>query len=105
MIVENTRDTLCVHLLNSTQEWAAHLLDISYFGARVALLDDYQITPENIIRLRIEIPESKVAEGLSPFLNLHGKLVHQHGHMLGIKYEPMTEADAELLDRLLTNLT
>lgn len=66
---EHTRYPLraFAELGNSTQEWAAHLLDISYFGARVALLDDYQITPGNLIRLRIEIPESKVVQGMSPF--------------------------------------
>src|SRR4051812_46416019 len=104
---EHTRYPLraFAELGNSTHEWAAHLLDISYYGARVALLDEYQLTPGNLIRLRIEIPESKVEQGMSPFLNLHGRLVHQHGHMLGIKYEPMTEADAQLLDVLLANLT
>lgn len=90
---------------NATNEWAAHLLDISYYGARVALLDEYQLAPGNAIRLRIEIPEEKIRSGMSAYLNLQGKLVHQNGHMLGIQYEPATDADASLLDKLLTSLT
>lgn len=103
---EHTRYPLRAYaeLGNSTNQWEAHLLDISYFGARVALLDEYQLSPGNAIRLRIEIPEKNRSEGMSPYLNLRGKLVHQQGHMLGIQYEPMNDSDANLLDLLLANL-
>ena len=89
---------------SSDKEWAAHVLDISYQGARVALLDEYHLCAGDSIRLRLEIPEIKVPAGKLPYIHLQGNLVHQQEHMLGIQYEPATDEDAELLKQLLDNL-
>ena len=91
-------------LSNSDKEWAAHVLDISYYGARVVLLDDYHLCAGDSIQLRLEIPEMQVAPGSLPYLHVNGTLVHQQEHMLGIQYEPATEEDAKLLKQLLSNL-
>ncbi|RYY75073.1 MAG: PilZ domain-containing protein [Gammaproteobacteria bacterium] len=91
-------------LRNSDKEWAAHVLDISYYGARVALLDDYHLCAGDSIQLRLEIPEMQVLQGALPYLHVNGTLVHQQEHMLGIQYEPATEEDARLLKQLLANL-
>jgi len=37
-------------------------------------------------------------------LLVEGTLVHQQEHILGIQYQPGSEADAELLNNLLANL-
>ena len=89
---------------SSHQEWAAHLLDISYEGARIALLDEYDLTKGDSVRLRIEVPQANVPEGADPYLHLHGILVHVQQHMLGIRYHPETDGDAELLKKLLAEL-
>lgn len=89
---------------SSNREWAAHVLDISYYGARIALLDEYNLCAGDSIRLRLEIPEMQVPEGRLPYLHLEGTLVHQQEHMLGIQYEPASELDAELLKQILANL-
>ncbi len=89
---------------NAEKEWAAHVLDISYQGARIALLDDYHLCAGDAIDLRLEIPEMQMPEGMLPYLYLKGTLVHQQEHMLGIQYEPASAQDAELLKSLLANL-
>jgi hypothetical protein len=89
---------------SSEKEWAAHVLDISYHGARIALLDDYHLCAGDAIDLRLEIPEMQIPEGMLPYLYLKGTLVHQQEHMLGIQYEPASAQDAELLRTLLANL-
>jgi hypothetical protein len=89
---------------SSHQEWAAHLLDISYEGARIALLDEYNLTQGESVRLRIEVPQANVPEGADSYLHLHGTLVHIQQHMLGIRYQPETADDAELLKKLLAEL-
>lgn len=91
-------------LCNSDKEWAAHVLDISYEGARLALLDEYHLCAGDAIQLRLEIPELQVPQGTMPYLYLNGTLVHQQEHMLGIQYQPATEHDAELLKIILSNL-
>lgn len=88
----------------SGKEWAAHVLDISYYGARIALLDEYNLCAGDPIHLRLEIPEMQVPEGMMPYLHLQGTLVHQQEHMLGIQYEPASELDAELLKQILATL-
>lgn len=92
-------------LVNSEKEWAAHVLDISYTGARIALLDDYQLCTGDAIDLRLEIPEMQAAKDQAPYVYLTGTLVHQQEHMLGIQYKPASAQDAQLLTMLLTHLT
>lgn len=89
---------------NSEKEWAAHVLDISYHGARIALLEDYHLCAGDAIDLRLEIPEMQMPDGKLPYLYLKGTLVHQQEHMLGIQYEPASAQDAELLKTILTSL-
>jgi hypothetical protein len=91
-------------LSNSDKEWAAHVLDISYYGARVVLLDEYHLNIGDSVRLRLEIPEQQVPFGSPPYLHVDGTLVHQQEHMLGIQYEPATQEDAKLLKQLLASL-
>ncbi len=89
---------------SSDKEWLAHVLDISYSGARIALLDEYNLCAGDSIRLRLEIPEMEVPAGMLPYLHLQGTLVHQQEHMLGIQYEPASDMDAALLKQVLANL-
>lgn len=89
---------------NSGKEWAAHVLDISCYGARIALLDDYNLCAGDAVHLRLEIPEMQVPDGMKPYLHLEGILVHKQEHMLGIQYEPASETDAELLKHILEHL-
>jgi hypothetical protein len=89
---------------SSDKEWAAHVLDISYYGARIALLDEYSLCAGDPVRLRLEIPEMQAPDGIMPYLHLQGTLVHQQEHMLGIQYEPVSEADEKLLKLILASL-
>ena len=91
-------------IANSEKEWAAHVLDISYQGARVALLDDYHLSEGDTIHLRLEIPDIQSPDGMLPHLHLNGTLVHKQEHILGIRYEPASAQDAELLTLLLDRL-
>lgn len=91
-------------LCNSEKEWAAHVLDISFQGARVALLDDYSLDTGDAIQLRLEIPETQVPSDTLRYLHLNGTLVHKQEHMLGIQYEPASDEDASLLKIIIANL-
>ncbi|MET0357134.1 MAG: PilZ domain-containing protein [Cellvibrio sp.] len=91
-------------LCNSEKEWAAHVLDISSHGARVALLDEYNLRTGDAIQLRLEIPETQKPSNTIRYLHLNGTLVHQQEHMLGIQYEPASEEDASLLNKIIANL-
>ncbi len=88
----------------SDKEWAAHVLDISYEGARIVLLDDYHLCAGDTVILRLEIPELYSPTNTMPYLHLQGTLVHQQGHMLGLQYEPETNQDASLLRELIASL-
>lgn len=89
---------------NSEREFAAHILDISYEGARLALLDDYHLCAGDFVYVRLEIPEMMVNKTELPYIHLQGTLVHQQEHMIGIQYEPQTPEDAERLRFLLREL-
>jgi hypothetical protein len=88
----------------SDKEWAAHVLDISFAGARVALLEDYHLCAGDSVQLRLEIPEMYSASNHMPYLHLQGTLVHQQGHMLGLQYEPESDRDADVLRQLIDSL-
>ncbi len=90
------------YLVFDGREWAAHILDLSLTGARLALLDEYHINAGDVIELRLEIPELKVPANVQPFIHLEATLIHQKEHMLGIKHKPKTELDDTLLKQLLT---
>ena len=89
---------------SSDKEWAAHVLDISYEGARVVMLDEARLHAGETIRLRLEIPEAHRQTQEQNFLHLSGTLVHQQAHTLGIQYQPATAQDAGLLRQLLDSL-
>ena len=86
------------------KEHAAHVLDISYQGARIALLDEYQLCAGDFLRIRLEVPELIVETDQLPYIHLQGELVHQQEHMIGIQYEPCTAEDADRLKQLLAEL-
>lgn len=89
---------------SSHKEWSAHVLDISMDGARLALLDEYDLCAGDPIRLRLEVPEIQVAEGVMPYIHLEGTLVHQQEHMIGISYQPVSDSDREFLQQLLNHI-
>jgi hypothetical protein len=90
-------------LSNSTQKWAAHVLDISLQGARIALLDEQDLLAGETIQIIIEIPADKNPERVQLYLHLNGIVAHRKNHILGIFYQPASDLDAELLNFLLTN--
>ena len=87
---------------SSTQVWAAHVLDISVQGARVALLDNYTLIPGDTVSLKIEIPPEKNPEGIQVYLHLNGIIAHQYKHILGIFFQPDNDLDTELLNHLIS---
>ncbi len=102
---EHTRYPLraFAELDNSGQTWAAHVLDISSHGARIALLDDHNFVAGDTVRFNIELPADKNPEGIQLYLHLNGIIAHRHKHILGIFYQPVSDLDAELLNFLLAN--
>lgn len=89
---------------NSKQEWAAHVLDISFHGARIALLEEYSLCTGEAVKLRVEVPELYLRENMPHYLHLKGMVVHQQEHMLGIEYEASSVMDAELLTNMIAYL-
>ena len=88
---------------HSEQKWAAHVLDISAQGARIALLEDNNLSAGDTVRFNIEIPSDKNSEGIVLYLHLNGIIAHRYKHILGIFYQPVSDLDAELLNYLLNN--
>ena len=89
---------------SSTQAWAAHVLDISSEGVRVALLDNYSLYAGDTVRLKIEIPPDKNPNGVQVYLHLNGIIAHQNKHILGIYFQPENDVNAELLAHLISSL-
>ncbi len=88
---------------NSEEKCAAHVLDISAQGARIALLDENNFCAGDTVRFTIELPADKNPEGITVYLHLNGIIAHRQQHILGIFYQPATDLDAELLAYLLNN--
>jgi hypothetical protein len=85
----------------SNKTWNAHVLDISAQGARIALLDEYDLQKGVTVRIKIELLNKKNPDGTQAYLHLNGIIAHQQKHILGIFYQPDTECDAQLLKNLL----
>ncbi|MES2675012.1 MAG: PilZ domain-containing protein [Pseudomonadota bacterium] len=102
---EYTRHPLRVfaELDNSNEKCAAHVLDISAQGARIALLDENNFAAGDTVRFNIELPADRNPEGIPVYLHLNGIIAHRHQHILGIFYQPASDLDAELLQYLLNN--
>ncbi|MDO6746419.1 PilZ domain-containing protein [Gilvimarinus sp. 1_MG-2023] len=91
-------------LSHATERYEAHLIDISQFGAKIALLVDHAINPGDDFTLTLE-PEN-LPDALSQQLplSLQAKAVHIKQHILGIRCQPADEADVERFNRLLSLL-
>jgi hypothetical protein len=77
------------------RQWEAHLLDMSYSGARLALLDEHPLKPGDNISLLVMVdkqPENPLGQ-----IKLAGKLVHLREHLLGVAYEPVDAENDALL--------
>ena len=86
---------------NSTREWIAHVLDISSSGARLAILEECTLNKGDELRIRIELPPTKVGDGLHQYLHMKGTVAHQHEHIIGIRYEAETDIDLAMLELLI----
>jgi hypothetical protein len=71
----------------SNQRWDAHLLDVSATGARIAILDEHTLKPDQTITLSIELDEIENCPSLenNSTLLLSGKIVHSREHIVGIE--------------------
>lgn len=83
----------------SHQYWDAHLLDISATGARIAVLDEHPLKPDQLITLSIELDEIANCPSLenNAKLVLNGKIVHSREHIVGIE---LINNDTDVLDNL-----
>jgi hypothetical protein len=86
---------------NTDREWAVHVLDISFHGAKLAILDEFKMNSGDKIQLRLELPKSKIFLAVEPNLHLEGTIAHQKEHILGVRYQPKTEQDAKILNALI----
>lgn len=87
----------------SHQRWDAHLLDISATGARIAILDDHSLKPDQSITLSIELDEIANCPTLedNSRLVLHGKIVHSREHIVGIELINSNANETQKLHELL----
>lgn len=91
-------------LAHNTQSFEAHVLDISEQGARIALLNEHSIQPDDEFSLRLEpadLPDI-ISEHLP--LTLTAQAVHIRQHILGIRIQPQQESDAKRFAKLLTKI-
>lgn len=65
-------------LITTEERWPAHLIDLSFHGAMIAIVHKHSIKDGEDIQLSIEIDAQKP-------LKLYGHVAHQKEHMLGIE--------------------
>lgn len=112
---ENRRDTprhpvrAYASLMHESRHWNVHLLDMSASGARLALLEDYDLKPGDRINLTIELEDIRspdlepvIDENAHKIMRLRATVVHRREHMLGIEYQPVSEVDRILIAMLLS---
>ncbi len=83
--------------------WAVHVLDISYHGARVAILDDNNFAVGDEVKFNIELPGDSTPGGVPLYLHLDGVVAHRKKHILGIAHKPIAPQDIEVLNYVLAN--
>jgi c-di-GMP-binding flagellar brake protein YcgR len=79
------------------QQWEAHLLDMSFSGAKLALLDEHMLRPGDQINLTVSIEALALDNVNHQTIHLRGTLVHLREHLLGVEYQPVSETDKQLL--------
>ena len=67
------------HLITPKENWPAHIMDLSFHGALIAIVHKHTIRNGEEAQLSIEV------EGQQP-LRLYGYVAHQKAHMLGIEF-------------------
>lgn len=65
-------------LVTTKERWPAHIIDLSFHGALIAIVHKHTIKDGEDIQLSIEIDEHNP-------LKLYGHVAHQKQHMLGIE--------------------
>lgn len=68
-------------LLGSNTCWDVHLLDLSFNGALVALLENHPLTSGDQIILDIEQDDG-------PSIKMQGQVSHTNAHLLGLECRP-----------------
>src|SRR5690606_27303415 len=88
-------------LRHADSQWETHLLDMSMSGAKLALLDEHQLSNGDSVTLMVD------TQGLSPeasqnVIHLRGSLIHLRDHVLGVEYLPVPDIDRQLLTLFLS---
>ena len=65
-------------LITTRENWPAHLVDLSFHGALIAILYRNDIRTGEEIQLTIELDSEKP-------IYMYGHIAHHSGHMLGIE--------------------
>ncbi len=66
-------------LATSNERWPAHVIDLSFHGALIAIIQKHHIDNGEEIQLTVE-----TGQGEEP-LRMVGHVAHQNAHMLGIE--------------------
>jgi len=65
-------------LTTSARRWPVHIMDVSFNGALIALIDKHDLKDNEGIVLTIELEDGEP-------IKMQGKLSHQKDHFLGIE--------------------
>lgn len=79
------------------QEWETHLLDMSFTGAKLALLGEHLLQPGDQINLAVSVASLALDNVNHQTIHLRGSLIHLREHLLGVEYQPVSETDKRLL--------
>lgn len=81
----------------SNESWPAHLVNISRSGCLVAVLTEPPFEQDQRLALTIEFENNDKIE-------LSGEIVHVKAHYVGLKYDTLTELEADRLTSKLETL-
>lgn len=82
--------------MDSWPRFPAHVLNISYKGALIAVLEDHDLQSGQTIKLHLEMESGENVW-------MSGKVAHTKDHFIGLACKPSDEEDTRNLAELLIN--
>lgn len=84
-------------LLNSESQWQVYIVNLSLQGALVAVIEQHNISENELVDLQVELGNGQVA-------TMRGKVAHIKEHYIGLECCPVIETDIQQLLDLIKNM-
>ncbi len=85
------------NLVTPHHTWPVHVIDISFNGALVALIQHHHLDPHEEIMLNLEV-------GKNEHIKMQGRIAHQKEHYIGLECFPVDDEQKARLQELVRRL-